>query len=283
MLEAFFDGSGWDGKSPAYVLAGYLAKKERWADFSNEWYRILRPPQGRQLPYLKANDVYRLKSYQSTFHGWSEQERDERLIEFVKAINRHVMHGIVSVMPVAPYVRLMKGKFNPSALDRPYFLSFFGVMTQLLLVTQRLQLDARIDFIFDIEGGDSHSLLHSEYERFISVAPEPIHQLCSASPRFERDEDFAPIQAADLLAWHARRYYFDLFSGKEPIKKPSNVFFANLFKPEHDILDLWDEARIRDCANTLLGSSRAKIPIYGQPIVTYHLRSDPTSPARWKA
>ena len=31
-----------------------------------------------------------------------------------------------------------------------------------------------------------------------------------------------------MIAWRARRYYYDFYDGKEPAEEPSNVFFANL-------------------------------------------------------
>jgi hypothetical protein len=33
-----------------------------------------------------------------------------------------------------------------------------------------------------------------------------------------------------MIAWHARRYYYDFYNGKEPAEEPSNVFFANLLR-----------------------------------------------------
>src|SRR5437867_682301 len=93
MLQAHIDDSGWDGMSPVFVLAGYLAKKEQWDAFSDEWNSVLHPPTGRQLDVLKMSDAYRLDRTESRFFGWSEKERDDRLISFAKTINHHVMHG----------------------------------------------------------------------------------------------------------------------------------------------------------------------------------------------
>jgi hypothetical protein len=177
------------------------------------------------------------------------------LVALTKVINAHVEHGIVSVIPIEPYQRILRGKFNPEALDRPYFLSFFGVMTQLLVITSRLKLDDRIDFIFDTQENESRALLHSEYDRFIGLAPPDVRALSGGPPSFRKDEEVLPLQAADMIAWLARRYYYDLYSGKDPTKEPSNVFFANLFKPEHDVFDAWTEDRIQEVADTLLQSS----------------------------
>jgi hypothetical protein len=41
MLQAHIDDSGWDGVSPVFVLAGYVAKKEQWDSFSDQWRATL--------------------------------------------------------------------------------------------------------------------------------------------------------------------------------------------------------------------------------------------------
>lgn len=255
MLQAFVDDSGNDGKSPVFVLAGYISSVEKWESFSDDWSGVLKPATGKHLEVLKMADVYRNRLRGSRYYGWDDDERDERLKSFIKVINKHSMHGIVSVIPYEPYLRLMKGKFKTLALDRPYFLSFFGVMTQLFNVTQKLKLDNRVDFIFDTQDSENIPLLMAEYDRFISMAPPEIKALSGGYPAFKKDEDILPLQAADMLAWHARKYYFDLYRGKDPTKEPSNVYLAHMLMPKHDVIDIWDEARIKEAADILLQSS----------------------------
>jgi hypothetical protein len=251
MLQAHIDDSGWDGVSPAFVLAGYLAKKEQWDVFSHAWQQVLDQPEPRTLPYLKTKDAWRLNKKDSTFYGWTEQQRDSRLIDFIKVINRNVMHGIVSVVPIEPYVRIMARRFKLEPLDRPYFVSFFGVMRSLLLLMQRLNLDDRVAFIFDTQGNEPRSLLHTQYDIFLGAAPPGVKELSAGPPRFEKEEEFLPLQAADMIAWHARRYYYELEQGKDPTKEPSNVFFANMFDFQRDIFDLWTEDRIKEAGDAL--------------------------------
>jgi hypothetical protein len=251
MLHAHIDGSGSTGDSPVFVLAGYVASVAQWEAFSNDWQAALDLEVPRKLAVLKTNHAYRLNDPKSLFYGWTAQQRDARLIEFVKTINKHAMHGIVSVVPIEPYLRLFKGKFKPDALDRPYFISFFGILVNLLLLTRRLQLDDRIDFIFDEEGGESEALLMEQYRLCMSMAPVDVQNLCGGPPSFKKDHELRPLQAADMIAWHARRYYNDLYAGKQPEAEPSNVYLANLFLPDHDILDVWTEDRLREARDAL--------------------------------
>jgi hypothetical protein len=245
MLQAHIDNSGWDGKSPVFVMAGYVAPEAHWESFADDWQMVLDLEKPRPLRVLKMNQAYRLGYPDSQFFGWTENERDDRLIEFVKVINKHAMHGIVSVIPIEPYVKLFKGKFKPDALDRPYFLSFFGVLAELLKLTRDLKLDDRIDFFFDIEGGESKSLIDDQFDLCMSMAPDDIKNLVGGPPNFRKDEDLRPLQAADMYAWLVRKFYVDQFSGRDPQQDPSHKFLANLFFPEHDLLDIWTKGRLR--------------------------------------
>jgi hypothetical protein len=259
MLQAHIDDSGWDGKSPVFVLAGYVSTAERWQAFSDEWQAVLDLEKPRAIPgAFKMSQACLLNNYKSPFYRWTEKERDHLLIELVKVIKRHAMHGIVSVIPIEPYKRLLTGRFNPAALDRPYFLSFFGVLTNLLMLTHTLKLDDKIEIIFDDFENESKAMLMEEYERCIAVAPPDVRKLSAGYPIFKKDEDVKPLQAADFLAWHARRYYFDLYAGKDPTKERWNVFFANLFEPDHDILEIYAEDKIREVLEVLNRSVKTK-------------------------
>jgi hypothetical protein len=159
----------------------------------------------------------------------------------------------------------MKGKFNPTALDRPYFLAFFAIMTGLLTLTKKLNLDDKIDFIFDSQDSENKVMLMTEYDKFLSVAPPGVKELSGGYPILKKDEEVRPLQAADMLAWHARRYYFDLDRGKDPTKEPSNEYFANLFLPENDVIDIWTEEKLRGAANALYRSVSKQLPGLGLP------------------
>jgi hypothetical protein len=285
MLQAYLDNSGWDGASPVFVMAGYVAPEAHWESFSDDWQAVLDLETPRKLGPFKMNEAYRRHVPESQFYGWTEEQRDARLVELVKVINKHAMHGIVSVIPVEPYLKLFKGKFKPTALDRPYFLSFFGVLAELLKLTRDLKLDDRIDFYFEEEGGESKSLIQDQYDLCMSMAPAEIKNLVGGPPSFKKDEDLRPLQAADMYAWLVRRYYVDQHSGKAPQAHPSHQFLANLFYPQHDLLDIWSKDRLHEAhaalslrINKLAWADRNKRGLVRQIGMTV---PDPSSPFAW--
>ncbi|WP_213739653.1 DUF3800 domain-containing protein [Bradyrhizobium sp. dw_411] len=278
MLQAFIDDSGNDGRSPVFVLAGFIASADQWKVFSDEWDNILNPKIGFRMGVLKMADVYRNRVRGSRYKGLSDAERDARLKALIQLVNRHAMHGVVSVVPYELYNCIIKGNFNlqsTNSLDRPYFLSFFGVMTRLFQITEKLNLGDKIEFIFDTQDNESKAILMSEYDRFISLAPDNIAALSGGYPSFKKDEESLPLQAADMLAWHIRKHYSDQDSGKDPTKEPSNIYLANLFKPEHDVFDLWDKDRLTQVRDALSKTTWQKSVGLGRG-VTMTL-PDPTS------
>lgn len=91
MLQGFIDDSGWDGQSPVFVLAGYVAKAEQWEAFSDEWQKVLDHSDPAPIQVLKTNQIYRNNVPNTIFHGWTNEQRDDRLKMFIAAIRRHAM------------------------------------------------------------------------------------------------------------------------------------------------------------------------------------------------
>jgi hypothetical protein len=258
MLQAFIDDSGWDGRSPVFVLAGHIAPKTRWKAFSNAWQEVLDIPEPNPIPHLKGVEAYLLQNRNSPFYGWTPQQRDGRLTKFIDVINGHVTNAIVSVVPIEPYRRLFEGKFSTLALDRPYFFSFFGIIVRLVRIAKELGENGQIDLIFDTQGGESKALFVEQYKRFLEVTPPEFRLFCPPLPKFENEQDFNPLQAADLLAWHIRRHYYEKYTqNKDPTKEPSNIHMTRLLARPDDPFIIWEEHQLEDAAQALWKSVKA--------------------------
>jgi hypothetical protein len=250
MFQAFIDDSGWEEKSPVFVLAGYVATAAQWESFSREWQAVLDLEAPKKIAHFTMNEAQQFEHRHSQFYGFTEAERDARLIKLGKVINRQAGCGIVSVIPIEQYRRLFGGKFGPAVRDRPYFLSLFGMMTSLIKLLKTP--DDRIDFIFDTLDEHSKTLLLAHYERYVALAPAQFRGAGPALPKFAREEDCLPLQAADMIAWHVRRHYWDAHLGRDT--DPSNADLADLLKTDHDILDRWNRERLEQASAVLLKS-----------------------------
>jgi len=250
MLSAYIDDSGWDGKSPVFVLAGYLSSTEKWSAFSDEWRAVRDLQEPRPLPYLKMADAYQLKKRTSVFYGWTEDERDARLKKFCPVINRHVEHGIAIVVPIEAHRKYFRGLFAPEALDRPYFLSFFSLASLIAAVVRKVGYGEKVELIYDTQENESKSFFMEQFEKFMQAAPPSAAGLFNI-PKWEDDKDVLPLQAADMLAWHIRRYFYDYMGGRDPANGDSHACLANIVKPRHDIVYVWDEEKLMQAADTM--------------------------------
>lgn len=252
VLQAYFDDSGWDGKSPIFVLAGYLSFAEKWSAFAHEWRAVCEIDDPKKLPYLKMSDAYQLRKRSSVFLGWTEHQRDVRLQKFAPVINRHVEHGVGIVIPIKEYRTHFAGAFNPPALDRPYFLAFFSLATLVAKVVRQVGYKSQIELIFDRQDNESNAWLMAEFDKFMSVAPPELAGVFTV-PKWQDDKKVLPLQAADMLAWHLRRYYFDEYGGRNPVSERTNPYLANILDLKHDVIEFWTEEKLSAAANVLRG------------------------------
>jgi hypothetical protein len=272
MLQVFIDDSGWDGSSPVFVLAGYIAPEKQWEEFSDEWQEVLDLPEPNPIPFLKGVEAYSLDNHNRPFFGWTAEQRDARLGKFVSVINNRVTNAIVSVVPIEPYRKLFRGKFTAEQLDRPYFFSFFGMIVRLVKIAKSLGETGPIDIIFDTLGGESKAFMIDQYEKFLQVTPEEFRSYCPPLPKFENEQDFKPLQAADLLAWHVRRHYFEReVLNKDPTLEPSNIHLVKLLSRPDDPFIIWEDHQLADAARALFASSVR--PVEGKRMTL----PDPTS------
>lgn len=246
MLRAYIDESGCDGRSDIFVLAGYLARFEDWELFTDEWQAALDLiPQIK--PAFKMNDAHRLIYRDSVFYGWTERQRDDRLELLADIIDRHAMYGFISAIPIAPYREAFAGRFKMKALDRPYFLAFFGVTGLLHRFIDQSKINDRVDLIFDTKGDVSKALLMEQYETFIALAPPELRDTIGGPPSFGVDEEVRPLQAADMIAWNARKYHNELTPTRSA-ELFSDPLMARLMRKPHAI-DIWSKERIISAAN----------------------------------
>jgi hypothetical protein len=198
MLQIWLDESG-RGQKPAFVLAGWFSSEEAWVEFSREWQKLLRNP-----PSLRRLKAYEAFGLQGEFRGWTETDRDGRLLEFVQLIQRYSGMGIAFVIEQIGFEKIVKPAAD-SPFRSPQTLAYFLSLVSILPIVQdSFGSSERIDIVFDSNlVGRKHA--ETAYRELHTRAPDLAALLVRKEPRFEADEMFPPLQAADLLAhWYAR-------------------------------------------------------------------------------
>ncbi len=207
MLNCFIDDSGSDPKSthrgPVFVLAGYVSTVERWKTFSDEWEMALKSGP-KTLEYFKSTEAESRKRGQ--FDGWSTQERDAKLEELADVLIRNAMFGISAVLSWESYTSVQSE--YPAHYLNPYALLYHAAISITVRRMRRLQIEDKIEFVFDEQGRDGVRASES-YRLAKDDLPKDIRKYVSGLPIHRADSDFPPLQAADMAAWQVRRCFYE--------------------------------------------------------------------------
>jgi hypothetical protein len=199
-LRAFIDDSAAQKGDKRLFYAGYLHRADAWAEFSEVWDRELAA--WPRIDYFKGTEANILSGQ---FQGWERDKRNakvKKLAQIIRAfkafpfhfsLNRKLFEEILK--PVSPY-----------GLAQPHFTACFHVMSGVVRYAASQGITTPIEFIFDQQDGVDETV-RLFFSEMIKSLPLSARNLISDVPWFksDRDKQFMPLQAADMLAWHVRR------------------------------------------------------------------------------
>jgi hypothetical protein len=209
ITDFFGDDSGL-GMPPVGVFAGFVAPAEKWEEFSKEWEAECEKP--KRVCYIKMREAMSLTGQ---FDGWDERDRDARLRQFWAITKKYVDYGVVSLVEDAPYQAAFRGK-----LSKTFDHSYFYVVTRLMMRTLSREgvierRDAKVSFVFDQQelGQKREILSWWEYMKLASPIADEVfgplslkwHKHVGRAPAWKDEKELVALQAADMLAWVARR------------------------------------------------------------------------------
>ena len=238
VLHGYFDDSF---DEEYFVLAGYVASVERWAKFSKAWEDL--------LPLaVKHKDHHRFKMSEMARFGKMEQ-----VLPFYKTIMEHVSLSVSSVLDIKALnrvnsdmsatiisangheIRVDLKNFKKVWAD-PFYVSFRGIIDgfhELRLTDPDLvPLQEPVDFYFDEWG--KKEIIRQSWRDHVASRHDDIRPFYGKEPRFEDDNEFLPIQAADFLAWWVRKWAKEF--GQENIKEGVFPFDSSPRKIEHLVI-----------------------------------------------
>jgi len=200
MLRAFFDDSG-RGQEPIYVLAGFVARAEAWARFSDKWTEAL-----HQSPRIEYFKMYEANTRTEQFKGWTEETRNQKMLVLAQIIKEHVLCGLSVVMRHKDYAQVFKGQVA-ERMDQAFFWMYHQTLYLCMQWQAKNELDEKMDFVFDEQQGESDFIL-SQHDQFIALAPDVFKRKLNR-PTFMNDKDTPALQAADMYAGHVRLHFID--------------------------------------------------------------------------
>lgn len=200
ILQAFVDDSGnSDGNgNPVFVLAGYISSADKWTAFSDEW-----EAECDQAPPIRKFKMAQANAFRGDFDGWTREDRDERLLKLAAVVQRHTVLRIQTSMAWEDYNDILRGNM-PGVAESPYIWLMWRLIVDLADWQEARGLNQKVDFIFDDQGSIGTQAV-ALFESLRAVLP-PEHTARMGDVMHRHDDKVLPLKAADMWAWHIRRY-----------------------------------------------------------------------------
>ena len=237
-----------------FVLGGHIATAENWVQFSKDWEELL--PFGTRA----KNGAFHFKMKEMA----GNPERMARVEVFYRVIENYVSASIscrINQIEFAQaYERAQSFAFRMNwSVDfakwkNPYYFLFRGLMDRFHdhreLIKPAIPLEEQVDFIFDNQAEKSFIL--AAWDEIVANRPEEFHKYYGATPRFEDDQKFLPLQAADLWAWWVREWYEE---DSAPVPDKMRILEFGKWrgkKPRHNIAISYTEDQIVDSMQSMM-------------------------------
>jgi hypothetical protein len=207
MLQGYFDESGTEGNDKVVSLAGFVITADRWTKFSDAWGDLLKR---YNLPVFKMRKESKRRPVKS---------RDARIAAFADVIKQNLLFKIECSVSVADFREMIKGKLfsrnrNARIVDEYYLWIFHNLIARLCEGIWDRGYRHQFDVFFDeqLKYGPQATKF---YRIALDVAKPRYRKMLPNDPIFRRDDEFMPLQAADMFAWLVRKYYNGILSGQK--------------------------------------------------------------------
>ena len=209
MTHVFLDDSGKFSDSDFVCLAGYIADDDGWNSLCADWGTLLSK---HKIPFIHMKDMVALRGPYENL-GWTHEQRDAVLSEFIDTIRKHVIAGF-GVGVAAKYLRSME-KEARRVIGDPYLLCFQRILRRVIGKLREIGYTGPITAVFD--DCEEYSVrCYRMWSALRTHAPELA--LLMPSITFADDVMFYPLQAADILAWETNKHLRQM-AGQHKIRK----------------------------------------------------------------
>lgn len=245
-VQAFVDDSGGKGQSRYFVSCGLVAHSDQWAAFSDEWRTEL--DAGRSVQYFKMREA---AGFSGEFFGFSETQRNDKLLALARIINRYVGFVVFSSIDLDAHAKTWAVSVG-KPLNEPYFWTFHNTINAACFELWDIGWREPFEIIFDeqVIFGPRAKMWYPLMRDTIKIREPEAWAIMPVDPMFKSDLEFLPIQACDLIAWCGRR------DGENPKDRPFAWLDDVIAKPYvSDYSQFYDHARMQavmDESNALL-------------------------------
>lgn len=217
-LTHYCDDSGSDDASPVTAIGGPVMSKERFAVFDDAWARLLH--RYRISSPLHMTDFGRPHGKCIGMHF---EMKLALFSEVAELINEHKFYSVSIGIPQPDFRALMPDE-AAKELTSPYALAFFlTVMLNQGLARLISDKETETSYLVDSGSACAQQLL-AAHARLLKHEKAEGKFRHTGAMGFDTDDRVSALQAADVIAWSAR---------KRQITGP----LAEEFAPLNDVLD----------------------------------------------
>jgi hypothetical protein len=199
VLRAYYDDSisGTDDVSPITAIGGPVMSHDRFVQFNDKWLKMLY--RYRICPPLHMQDFVR----PSGKHIGMYPELKLSLLEAADIINEGKLYSVSAGIPNTEFNALIPEEVRKRLIG-PYALAPFCAIQMNQYVARKAQdHDLMISYLIDSGSSYPEQLLRAhgvllEHERSKGVSH-------TGAIGFDTDSHVSALQAADIIAWSARR------------------------------------------------------------------------------
>ncbi|WP_212758294.1 DUF3800 domain-containing protein [Usitatibacter palustris] len=191
-IEAYFDESGTDGKSRHLCVAGYIFDRDRCAEMTFKWSRMLSE---FQLPYFRMSQCAPDPG-NGPFARLSKAQRIDVATRAIDLIKSHAIQGVaVSVDKRFAHLIPTYGYYRS-----PYTFACWHVLMAVRRWMQKAHFKGDASYFFE----DGHQSQGEAHRLMSAIFAEPLLKAAyrASSFGFGKKEEMRPLQCADIYAWH---------------------------------------------------------------------------------
>jgi len=223
-LTVYADESGTHDKhglargAEVTAVAGYLADKQSWKILSRRWRTALDK---------YDVDIFHMSDYwwgKPPYDKWSSEKQKRFLKTLITIARDNTWFAIGGMVPTKEYDQLLPedvkgGGLGSLSFDHPYHFCFMMLFANFLdylkrdidnRFSRKPGFEEKVAFVFDQQ--EEFEDLAKRGFNIIKKIADPKNRLGSLT--FAPSEDYEPLQAADLLAFYARRILTHQLEGK---------------------------------------------------------------------
>lgn len=199
-FSVFVDDSGTKGQQRHFALVGLLGHSDDWEIFNRQWRACLdRPP---RIPVFKMREAAARKG---AFHGFSVEQRDDRLRALARIINGAAQVIIYSIIDHDAHAKTWANMPKPHS--EVYFWPFQNIIQAACHTLWDGGCREPFEVVYDEQVVFGPRALHwyPVIRRLFELQYPEQSTLLPKAPLFKTDDDCLPIQAADMFAWCRRK------------------------------------------------------------------------------